>query len=290
MPFALRQPLSLADCIRVAGVAAEISGDAARLIRGVGGLEEAGPGELCFCNAEVEEAVRMVATCGSDAVIVRDGFPAATVGAARSLVRTRDPMLLFVRCVEKLFAPSRAAGVSPGAMVHPEASIGEGTAIGAFTVIERGCQLGRNVNVGPNTVIGGSGLAYARNEAGEYAHFPHLGRVIVEDDVDIGSGCAIVRGILQNTAIGRGTKIGNLVNIGHNVSVGRNCFLSSGVTLCGSVRIGDDCWIAAGVVILNHVRVGRGATVSLGAVVNRDVAPGATVAGFPARTLAQTSR
>jgi UDP-3-O-[3-hydroxymyristoyl] glucosamine N-acyltransferase len=282
-------------------VAAEISGSPGRLVKAVASLDDAGKGDLCFCSATAEDAAGRVAGCRSDVIIVSEDFAAAD--AERTLIRTRDPMLLFVRCLEHLFPGGRSVGISECANVHPDASIGKGVVIEPFAMVEQGCEvgegaflahgasiregslLGRNVRVGPNTAIGVSGLAYGKTRGGEYVHFRHLGRAIIEDNIDIGSGCAVARGILKDTIIGRGTKVGNLVNIGHNVTIGRNCFVSASVTLCGSVEIEDDCWIAAGVTILNHVRIGRGATVSLGAVVSRDVPPGTTVAGFPARAL-----
>jgi UDP-3-O-[3-hydroxymyristoyl] glucosamine N-acyltransferase len=133
------------------------------------------------------------------------------------------------------------------------------------------------------TVIGADGFGYERNDGGELEKFPHLGHVVLEDNVEVGSNTCIDRGTLGDTIIREGAKIDNLVHIAHNVVVGRHAVVIAHAMIGGSTRIGDYAWVAPCACVRDVVSIGDRAMIGLGAVVVRDVPDGATVMGIPAR-------
>lgn len=196
--------------------------------------------------------------------------------------------------------------VEPGAVIGPRAEIGAGTLIGAGAVIGAEVRIGRNCSIGAHTSlmhcligdrvimhpgcrIGQDGFGYIMSPRG-HAKVPQVGRVIIQDDVEIGAGTAIDRGAIRDTVIGEGTKIDNLVQIGHNVSVGRHCVIVSHVALAGSVTLEDFVAIGGCTTINNHVTVGEGAQIAGISAVNVDIPPGGRYGGIPARPARQWLR
>jgi UDP-3-O-[3-hydroxymyristoyl] glucosamine N-acyltransferase len=213
-----------------------------------------------------------------------------------------DPKLTFLRIVENLFVPQKKWGIHATAVIHAEAEVDKDTFIGPFTyigkskigknsVIDGNCYIyddvtiGRNVRIQAGTVIGSEGYGYQRNENLEFEKFPHIGGVIIEDNVDIGSNTSVDRGALGNTIIKEGAKIDNLVHIAHNVVVGRHCAVIANAMLGGSVTIADYSWVAPSASILNQVSIGQKVTVGMGAVVTKNIPDGETWAGVPAKPL-----
>ena len=143
--------------------------------------------------------------------------------------------------------------------------------------------IGRHVHVGPSTVIWHDSFGYGRDGSGRPLHFPHLGRVVIEDDVDIGSLCSSVRGVLQDTHIGDCVKTDDHAYIAHNVTVEATALVMSGVRLTGWIRVGVGCWIGTGARVREGCCIGDGASVAMGGVVGCDIPVGKTVAGNPAR-------
>jgi UDP-3-O-[3-hydroxymyristoyl] glucosamine N-acyltransferase len=220
------------------------------------------------------------------------------------------------------FAPDEeaTAGIDPSARVAPDAALGPHCDVGPFAVIGAGAvigararigsgaaigagvRLGDDCTVGPNAVcypgvrlghrvvlkagavIGGPGFGYARTAEG-HRRRPHIGGCILEDDVEIGSGSCVDRGSFDDTVVGRGTKIDNLVQIAHNVRLGARCLVMATSGIAGSCRIGDDVVIAGGVGIADHVRVGDRAVIGAKSVVfgPGTVEADALVTGYPAR-------
>lgn len=189
--------------------------------------------------------------------------------------------------------------VEPGAVIGPRAEIGTGTLIGAGAVIGAEVRIGRDCSIGahcsithaligdrvilhPGCRIGQDGFGYVMSPRG-HAKVPQIGRVIIQDDVEIGAGTAIDRGAIRDTVIGEGTKIDNLVQIGHNVSVGRHCVIVSHVAIAGSVTLEDFVAIGGCTTINNHVTVGEGAQIAGISALNSDVPPGGRFGGIPAK-------
>ncbi|MCK4821889.1 UDP-3-O-(3-hydroxymyristoyl)glucosamine N-acyltransferase, partial [bacterium] len=158
-------------------------------------------------------------------------------------------------------------------------------------VLRERCQIGNKCIIHPNVTIGADGFGYRPADDGKsLVKIPQIGTVIVGDDVEIGAGSCIDRGKFSATSIGNGTKIDNLVQIGHNCRIGRSCVIAGMTGVSGSVTIGDGVIIGGGVGIKDHVTIGNGARIGGKSGVISDVAPGQTVIGFPAGEYKKTLR
>jgi UDP-3-O-[3-hydroxymyristoyl] glucosamine N-acyltransferase len=188
------------------------------------------------------------------------------------------------------------ATIDPGAVIGPNARIGAGTVIGATAVIGPGVHVGRDSSIGagssvihtligdrviihPGCRIGQDGFGFLMGADGN-VKVPQIGRVIIQDDVEIGAGTMIDRGGIRDTVIGEGTKIDNLVQIGHNVVIGRNCIVVAQSGLSGSVTLVYSVVLGARVGIIEHINVGDGAQLAARSTVLRDVPAGARWAGL----------
>jgi UDP-3-O-[3-hydroxymyristoyl] glucosamine N-acyltransferase len=145
-----------------------------------------------------------------------------------------------------------------------------------------GTVIGQRVRAHSGSVLGSDGFGYLFKD-GEHSRIPHVGRCIIGNDVEIGANTTIDRGSIDDTSIGDGTKIDNLVQIGHNVRVGRLCLIMAQVGIAGSARIGDGCVLAGQAGIGGHITIGSGARIAGQAGVFGDVPPGETWSGYPAR-------
>lgn len=213
-----------------------------------------------------------------------------------------DPKLTFLRIAEHFFVHKKKYGVHVSAIIDPEAEISPNSYIGPLTYIGKSkigentfidgncfiyddVIIGNNVRVQAGTVIGSDGYGYQRNENMVFEKFPHIGGVVIEDNVDIGSNTCIDRGALGDTIIKEGAKIDNLVHVAHNVVIGKHCAVIANAMLGGSVIIADYSWVAPSASILNQVSIGENVTVGMAAVVTKNIPDGETWAGVPARPL-----
>ena len=294
-------------------VGGELHGDPDLQIRGVAGIKEARPGEITFLgNPRYEEWLEK--TQASAVILQRDH-----VLNGRASILVQDPYAAF-QAVMMLFQSQRpllAPGVHPSALlgegtvlgadvrIGPQVVIGERTRIGDRTIILPGVVIGPDVTIGqrclvyPNVVIreetqigdqvilhagaviGDDGFGFI-TRAGQHEKVPQLGRVVIEDDVEIGANTCIDRATAGVTIIRRGSRIDNLVQVAHNVSIGRNSILCAQVGIAGSTTVGDDVTLAGQVGIAGHIRVGDGAKVGGQSGVTKSVPPGTEVSGFPA--------
>lgn len=258
-----------------------------RPFAGLAPLERAGPGELAFARGPVPEG------CAAGVLLARAPVEGRTV------VVVDDPKAAFGLVIEALFPEVLEPGVHPGATVHPSARLGEGVVVHPGCWVGPGCEIGERTVLFPNVVLypgtrigrrcrvhagavlGADGFAYQPGPTGP-RRVPHVGGLRVEDDVEIGANTTIDRGLLEDTVIGAGSKIDNLVQIGHNVALGRAVILAAQVGLAGSARIGDGAVLGGQAGVADHARVGAGARVGAQAGVHGEVPAGEAVLGTPA--------
>ncbi|RWA76978.1 UDP-3-O-(3-hydroxymyristoyl)glucosamine N-acyltransferase [Mesorhizobium sp.] len=196
--------------------------------------------------------------------------------------------------------------VEAGAVIGPDASIGAGTVIAPHAVISRSCKIGRDGYVGPgasiqyaligNRVIihggariGQDGFGFVGGAKGP-ERVPQIGRVIIQDDVEIGSNSTVDRGAMSDTVIGQGTKIDNLVQIAHNVRIGRNCIIAGLSGISGSVVVGDNVTMGGGVGLADHLTIGPGAKLAARSGFMSNVPAGEVWGGYPAQPMAEAMR
>jgi UDP-3-O-[3-hydroxymyristoyl] glucosamine N-acyltransferase len=282
-------------------------------ITGVAGIEQAGAGQLTFvANPKYAAAARKT---NASAVIVADDFPAL----ATAMLRSKNPYLAFARAIG-LFHPAStyAPGIHPTAVIHASARIGEGAHIGPYVVISEGveigknavllahaviyrgvrighnflahahavvreyCRLGNNVLLQNGVVIGADGFGFAKDDLGHWHKIPQPMPVVIEDDVEIQANSCIDRASVGETHIARGTKIDNLVQVGHGSHIGKDSLLASQVGLAGSTEVGNNVILTGQVGVVGHCKIGDGAIVTPQSGVAGDVAAGAIVSGAPA--------
>jgi UDP-3-O-[3-hydroxymyristoyl] glucosamine N-acyltransferase len=306
--------LTAGDVARLVG--GELSGDAARAVTGVAPLDRAAPGDVTFLAAA--KYAPLLAGSRAGVVLVS---PELAEGAAHVPARivVANPHEALLALLPALFRPApRVPGVHPTAVVGrgarlgadvtvgPYAVIGDGAAIGDRAWVDAHCVVGAGVTVGEDArlhpgvtlyagavvgrrVILHAGVRVASDGFGyvfrENAHqkLPHVGRCVLEDDVEVGANSTLDRGSVDDTVIGAGTKIDNLVHVAHNVRVGRLCLIMAQVGIAGSVRVEDGCVLAGQVGISGHHTIGKGARVAAQAGVFGDIPAGETWSGYPAR-------
>jgi UDP-3-O-[3-hydroxymyristoyl] glucosamine N-acyltransferase len=280
------------------------AGAAAQLpLIGIAETSRATLGELSWVSRTLATAERIGAFRGS-LLLLPDGAPLEAIRSPAIAVVCRDVRWAFTRVVASLFTglsrtrwPQRGdapiasdAQIAPGAVlahgvvIGPGVSIGDGTWIGPNTCLAH-TSIGARVQIGANCSLGLAGYGYAKGPRGQQVAFPHIGRVIIEDDVEIGSNTCIDRGALGDTRVQRGARIDNLVHVAHNVVVGEDAMVIAHAMLGGSCVIGDRAWVAPAVSVMNKATIGADAVLGLGAVVVKSVPAGATVVGNPARPL-----
>lgn len=279
-----------------------ILGNPERACRSVAPLSQAGPGTLSFASSRTpQNALETASLSGATIVCAELALAGTQPRTDITFLVANNPRLSFMRAAGAFFSPPsppsgvhQTAVVAADAMIDPTAHIGPGVVIGsgsrvgprsvihANVVVYDRVVIGEGVTINAGTVIGADGFGYERNERGELEKFPHLGGVVIENDVEIGSNTSIDRGTLGDTVLKRRCRIDNQVHIAHNVVVGEDAAVIAQSMVGGSVKIGDRAWLAPAAVIMNKANVGTDAVVGLGAVVVKSVANGQTVMGSPA--------
>jgi UDP-3-O-[3-hydroxymyristoyl] glucosamine N-acyltransferase len=177
----------------------------------------------------------------------------------------------------------------PGAYVGPGVRLGDGCVLYPNVTVHDGCRIGRRVIIHANSTVGVDGFGYATHQ-GVHHKIPQVGGVVLEDDVEIGTACSIQRGTLDDTVIGQGSKLGDLVTIGHGARIGAHCLLVAQVGIAGSTTIGHHCTIGGQVGVVGHVAIGNNVTIGAQAGVINNIPDGETVLGAPAIDAGQARR
>ncbi|MFV1883432.1 MAG: UDP-3-O-(3-hydroxymyristoyl)glucosamine N-acyltransferase [Balneola sp.] len=285
----------------------ENSSNGSQTITGPRNIQDAISNQFCFIGSKFKTTVNeKVSNCKAGVLLIEKScFEILNDDYSTSktaFVVTENPKELMNRCIREFFiSRDFISVVHPTATIHASVELPEHIYIGPNAVIEQGVSfgdyctvesnavikehtvIGNRVIIKSNSVIGGTGFGYVKDDlSGSYEVIPHFGKVIIEDDVHIGSCTCIDRGSLSDTIIKKGVKIDNLVHIAHNVQVGQNSMIIACSMIAGSVQIGDDSWVAPSVSIMNGVSVGEKAVLGLGSVVTKSVDSNQTVLGVPA--------
>jgi UDP-3-O-[3-hydroxymyristoyl] glucosamine N-acyltransferase len=263
-----------------------------RQIRGLASLDEAGPMHLTFFD-NLKYADELALT-KAGACIVSERFE-KRVPPHVAVLRAPQPFRAFVKLAREWHGDALwpqswfgNAGIAPSAVIDPSARLEDGVivdplaVIGAEVKIGRDCSvgahcaiqaalIGNNVLIHPGCSIGQDGYGFVFFGPDGHLKVPQTGRVLIQNDVEVGANTTIDRGSLRDTVIGEGTKIDNQVQIGHNVTIGRHCLLAAQIGLAGSLTIGDNVALGAKVGINNHLKIGDGAQVTAMSAVKDDI-------------------
>lgn len=304
---------SLAAILAAAG--GEGGGDPERVFEGVAPLDGATSAQVSYCEGRAYKEALAQTAAGLVLVApdLADAVPAGSIA-----VICRDAALAFGR-VAALFhpVPPSSGRIHPSAIIHPDATIGAGTEIGAGAVIEAGAEIGRNCRIGPLVLIGAKvvlgddcvihshcsvthavlgrgvvlhpgarigqeGFGFNATADGRFVTAPQLGSVRLGDAVEVGANSCVDRGALGETVLGPGTRIDNLVQVGHNVRTGRGCVLVAQVGVSGSTTLGDYVMAGGQSGLTGHLKIGSKVRIGAQAGVMHDVPPGMEVVGSPA--------
>ena len=294
-------------------LACRLEGDGDIEIRGIGGLEQAGEGDVTFlANPKYTQALLRTR---ASAAIVGD----AVAEAPCALLRTEHPYLAFANALA-VFArvSSPPPGIHAQSAVSPDAVLGRDVSIGPFSSVGRGARIGDRTVIHPNVcigedaiigddcvvhshvavrervvignrvilqngaVIGSDGYGFVRRPDGTHQKIPQTSSVFIEDDVEIGANTTVDRPAVGETRIKSGAKIDNLVQIAHGVTIGRNTLLAGQVGIAGSTNVGDNVTLAGQVGVAGHVTIGNGVTAVGQSGITNSLPDGAFVSGYPA--------
>ncbi len=291
--------------------AGRVRGDGGLRLRAVRALESAGPEDLSFAADAKGEKAAGASKAGALLARATASLP------GRTIVEVADPMVALAAVLE-LFHPRRSARpgvhptavvagsaavdgtaeIGPFAVIGEESRVGPGAIVEAHAVVGRGCRLGERVWLHPHVVLydgvelgagvevhsgavlGADGFGYAPTPGG-IVKVPQVGRVAIEEDVEIGANSCVDRATLEETRVGAGTKIDDLVMIGHNCTIGRHGFLCGQVGLAGSTTVGDTVMLGGQVGVAGHLRIGNGVKAGAQTGIDRDVPDGETIFGSP---------
>jgi len=307
----------LINLIEVAGlIGGKITGNENVKITSVAKIEEAAPGELTFLYLPAYE--KYFADTKASAILVKPGFNKTRSDI--TYIEVNDPNKAFSKIIIHYFSPKFSlTGIDVSASVHPLAVIGKNVAIGKNVIVSAGCRIndnvkifhntvlledvivdegtiifqnvsirekvkiGKRVIIHPGSVIGSDGFGFFTDEKGVYNKIPQIGIVVLEDDVEIGANTTIDRAAIGATTIKRGSKLDNLVQIGHNVSVGEDTVISSLTGISGSTKIGSHCILAGQVGIVGHIEIGDNIIILAKSGISKSLSKPGQYYGTPAK-------
>ncbi len=282
-------------------------------ITGVAGIENAGAGQITFVsNPKYASAAR---STRASAVLVTEDFPALST----AMLRSKNPYLAFAEAIALFHKPpAYVSGIHPTAVIDASAEIGANAHIGPYVVIgpdvqignnavllahvviyrgvkigdsffahahavvREGCRLGNNVTLQNGVIVGADGFGFAKDDSGHWQKILQPMPVVIGDDVEVQANSCIDRASVSETRVGRGTKIDNLVQVGHGSHIGEHSLIASQVGLAGSTEVGNNVILTGQVGVVGHCKIGDGAIVTPQSGVANDVEAGAIVSGAPA--------
>jgi UDP-3-O-[3-hydroxymyristoyl] glucosamine N-acyltransferase len=311
-------PFTTSEIAKLLG--GEVVGDGHAALKNFAPAENAQTGDLTF--AENEDYFARAEQSAATAIIADKRFPSSK----KILIQVPNARVAFAKALTLFFpeqkfaagihpsaAISKSAQIDPSAHIGPHCTVGERVKIGARSVLQAGNfvgddstlgeevnlfpnvtiyprgQIGNRVRIHANSVIGSDGYGYVQ-DGGIHLKVQQIGNTIIGDDVEIGAGCAIDRGALGATIIGKGTKIDNLVHIAHNVEIGEHCLLCGQVGIAGSAKIGNYVVMAGQVGIAGHLKIGNQVTIASKAGVMHNIPDGEKWLGMPAQPDKQAKR
>jgi UDP-3-O-[3-hydroxymyristoyl] glucosamine N-acyltransferase len=303
------------DIAKALGLA--ICGDPELLVRKPAGLYDAVRGSVTWIKVLSSSSIETLSKLDG-ALIVHPPTEdldmetkLAAVAEKNALLKTETPRLVFARLLEKFFPALQAhvaSGIDETAKIDPSAHLGDRVTVGAFCVIGpdvvigsntvlhphvivySGSQIGQRCVINSGVAIGTRGFGFVKDEDEEQVHFPQVGKVIIEDDVEIQSNTTVARPGLGVTRVERGAKIDCLCHIGHNARVGRRAIITACTEIGAGVVVGESAWIGPNTCSLEGVNFGSDSFTGIGSVVLRDVPAGKTVAGSPAAPILEIKR
>jgi len=321
--YKIREPITLDAICELTGANVLRAVGKLESVAGVASLERASSTDISFLSDG--KHIESFKGSGAGACFISDEKHAQAAPEGMNVLLVQNPQKAYAQVAANLYqsitsfdgvaqsaniSPTAQLGdgvkIGPGAAILDNVEIGSNSSVGPNSVIGHGVKLGRGVSIGSNvtishallgdhviihngTQIGQDGFGYVSDAEG-HLKIPQLGRVIIQDHVEIGANSTVDRGALDDTTIGEGTKIDNLVHVAHNCKIGRNCILVTMVGISGSCTIGDGVVLGGKVGVADHVTIGDGAMIAARSGVTNDLQGGAKYGGFPAKPIAEWRR
>ena len=293
----------------------ELAGDAGAVVRRADRIPEARAGSLAWMKSPARyersllDSLRDVVIVVPAAKSPEEEHILAELAKRNTLLLPAvgvNPRLVFAKMLARYFSNLEvqiAPGIHPSASIHPSAKLGDNVTVSEFcfigadveigdgtilhpgAIVHSGSVIGRNCIINSHAVIGNRGFGFVRDESGALVHFPHIGRAVIEDDVEIQANTVVDRPPMGETRIGRGTKVDNLCHIGHGAMIGPHCVIAACTEVGAQVVIEEGAWIGPNSCSIENITFGKNSYIGIGSTVTRSVPPGAVFAGSPAEPI-----